>query len=286
MKIYIQPVNKEFQPEGIANPYPQYNNQFGVEQDILVYLKKNNFTIEDKEKADWIYLPIFWTRWHVNHGWSSWGRDILQSYVNSLNLDFKKTFTVCQYDDGPIADLQEAVIFLSSRKTEKGIDIPLLASPIRTTLKWEDKDVLASFSGIYKNHPFRERMAKSLSGEKNIFLYNGNYGTEHFMSLMERSKIALCPRGYGGSSFRFYEAMQLGSVPVLIGDIDIRPFKKYIYWDSCSFYLDNPDKTKDFLKNISNENLEAKNRNLSVVWNEIKYGSWCKYLIKELYDRH
>ena len=282
MKIYIQPVEKDFQPDGIAQPYPQYNSQYGVEQDILIYLKEHNLTTLDMRESNWIYLPIFWTRWHVNHGWSSWGRDILQNYVNSLNLDYDKVFTVCQYDDGPISDLKTATIFLSSRKTDRGIDIPLLASPLQRKKQWKDKTILASFSGIFSTHPFRQKMADSLKDTKNVFLYNGNYGAEHFINLMENSQIALCPRGYGGSSFRFYEAMQLGAIPFLIGDIDTRPFKQFIDWDSCSFYLDNPDKTAEFLKNIDSSKLEAMSNNLVEVWEKIKYGKWCEYAIAQL----
>lgn len=282
MKIYIHPINKEFQPDGIAHPYPQYNSQYGVEQDILDYLQRHNLTTLDKNNADWIYLPIFWTRWHVNHSWSSWGRDILQDYVDSLNLEYDKVFTVCQYDDGPIVDLKAATIFLSSRKTEKGIDIPLLASPLERKKQWKDKTILASFAGIFSTHPFRQIMANSLKDNKNVALYNGNYGTEHFVNLMENSQIALCPRGYGGSSFRFYEAMQFGTIPFLIGDIDTRPFKQYIDWNSCSFYLDDPNKTKEFLENIDTSKLEEMSRNALDTWDKIKYGEWCKYALKEL----
>lgn len=283
MKVYIQPVIKDFQPDGIAQPYPQYNSQYGVEQDMVEYLNSHNLTTPNKEDADWIYLPIFWTRWHVNHTWSSWGRDILQNYVNSLEIgDGKNVFTVCQYDDGPIANIGNATTFLSSRKTAYGIDIPLLASPLQTTKKWADKYIFASFSGLFSTHTMRYRMANSLRDSQDVFLYDGNYGTEHFITLMENSQIALCPRGYGGSSFRFYEAMQLGAIPFLIGDIDTRPFKQFIDWDSCSFYLDNPDKTAEFLKNIDTSKLEAMSNNLVEVWEKIKYGKWCEYAIAQL----
>ena len=99
---------------------------------------------------------------------------------------------------------------------------------------------------------------------------------------MANSKIALCPRGYGGSSFRFYEAMQLGAIPFLIGDIDTRPFKNYIDWDSCSLYLETPNMIKPFLENITDEKLDKLSENLPKVWDKIKYGSWGKYVIKEI----
>lgn len=284
MKVYIQAVSEEFQPDAIAQPYPQYNSQYGVEQDIVVYLEEHKLTTDNIQDADWIYLPIFWTRWHVNHGWSVWGRDILQKYVDSLNLDTNKVFTVCQYDDGPIADLGNATVFLSSRKTDKGIDIPLLASPLERHNRWEDKNIFASFSGSSRTHPFRHRIWQSIMvrGTPNVPLYDGNYGTDHFIKLMEYSQIALCPRGYGGSSFRFYEAMQFGTVPFLIGDIDTRPFKQFIDWKSCSFYLDNPDHTGEFLEAVDQIELKKMSEKLPEAWEKIKYGKWCEYAIKQL----
>ena len=288
MKIYIIPVEKQFQPNGISHSYPQYNSQYGVEQDIIEYIRNNNLETNQPENADWFYLPIFWTRWHVNHGYAKTGVIELQNYINSLNYNFDKVFTICQYDDGVIVNLKGAKVFLSSRKTNEGIDIPLLARELSeivdlsTLPKIQERKIFASFAGVFRNHPIREKMASSLAGIKDVLLYDGNYGTEHFINLMANSKIALCPRGYGGSSFRFYEAMQLGAIPFLIGDIDTRPFKNYIDWDSCSLYLETPNMIKPFLENITDEKLDKLSENLPKVWDKIKYGSWGKYVIKEI----
>ena len=56
-----------------------------------------------------------------------------------------------------------------------------------------------------------------------------------FASLLRRSKFVLCPRGYGTGSFRMFEAMQAGRVPVIISDAYVRPAG--IDWESCSLTI-------------------------------------------------
>ena len=128
MKIYLLPIDERFRPKSQPFKYPRHNNDFGVEQDFLDYLLKNkeNILVDDPIIADWHYLPVFWTRWHLNHDYAKTGLDELQEEVSNVVFDWSKTFTVCQYDDGPVIDLKNTLQFLASRKSDKGIDIPLL----------------------------------------------------------------------------------------------------------------------------------------------------------------
>ena len=52
-----------------------------------------------------------------------------------------------------------------------------------------------------------------------------------FINSSLESKFVLCPRGYGASSFRLYEAMQLGVVPVYISDRFWLPFTHELNWN-------------------------------------------------------
>ena len=79
-------------------------------------------------------------------------------------------------------------------------------------------------------------MAKELKLFKNVLIKEKSVSSRAFAKEILQSEIALCPRGHGGDSFRFYEAMQLGVAPLFIGDIDTRPFKSQIDWNKCSFY--------------------------------------------------
>jgi hypothetical protein len=177
------------------------------------------------------------------------------------------------------------ILFLGSRKTKKHFDVPLICSPHRKTLIKPRKNYLASFVGSLKTHPLRQKMANLLRDKKDIYIYNGVRSSRFFVKKMLGSYIALCPRGIGGSSFRFYEAMQLGVVPFLIGEIDTRPFKKFINWSEVSFY----SKTiSDFLKKIEElrNNLAeplSMGKKAAEFWKEkLNYQKWCHFLIKEL----
>lgn len=284
MKIYLLKVDELLQPNSQPIIYPAYNDDYGVEQDFLKYLEKNrNLVVDDPVLADWHYLPSYWTRWHLNHEYASKGLSELKELVGKSILKASKTFTVCQYDDGAVIELKGVTQMLSSRKGIVGIDIPLLAKPLKVPWIKPKKTVLASFMGRLSTHPIREEMTECLAEIPDVEIVDGNYDVTTYISTMLRSKIALCPRGYGGSSFRFYEAMQLGIVPLLIGDKDTRPFKNLINWDNCSFYVNNVKDVKTLIMNIPDERLVQMGKTAKKIWkNELKYQKWCKNAILEL----
>lgn len=62
--------------------------------------------------------------------------------------------------------------------------------------------------------------------------------TELFIDSTLRSKFGLAPRGYGASSFRFFEVMKLGTVPVYIHDgDDALPYRDILDYDKFSFTI-------------------------------------------------
>jgi len=233
--------------------------------------------------ADWHYLPVFWTRWNVNHNYAKERLKELESILKTGILDPMKTFTVCQYDDGPIVKIRGMRVFLASRKSNTGEDIPLLSSKHKLPIFSPRKEYLASFMGRLSTHPIRQKMAEKLSGINDIYINDGDIGSNKFVNTVLSSYIVLCPRGYGGSSFRFYETMQLGVVPMLIGNIDTRPFKKYINWDDCSIFVKNPSNIPKILKKYSKEQLIMMGESAKSVWIEnLSYLKWCKYVLEEL----
>lgn len=284
MKIYILEVPKKLQPKSQPFVYPAYNKDYGVEQDFYDYLQTNKLLITSKPKdADWHYLPIFWTRWHLNHEYGNIGVKDLQSIVDKIIINPQKTFTVCQYDDGPLVEIGDTVQFLSSRKDRKNRDAPLLASSVSRINRITRKKYLASFSGRLSTSPFRIKMNNNLQNKKNILINDGDIGVNDYIRLLQSSYISLAPRGYGGSSFRFYEAMQLGSVPMLIGDIDTRPFKDYIDWDTVSIYSNNVNRISDLIDSYSLSQLKRMGKLAQKVYSDkLAYQKWCKLLLDEL----
>lgn len=284
MKIYKLPVDKILQPEKQPFLYPKHNSDYGVEQDFEQFMELNSHLLTDNLlEADWHYLPVFWTRWHLQHDYGSTGLEVLENAVKDVIVDEGKTFTICQYDDGPLVHLGNAIQFLASRKTASGYDLPLLCNEHRKKFSLT-KPYLASFAGRISTHPVRKEMRDVMDGQKGVFIYDVDLPSEEYVKLISKSLIALSPRGYGGSSFRFFEAMQLGVVPALIGDLDTRPFKSSIDWSKISFYSESP---QDLLRQIncySSRELREMGRNAKKIFNSsLAYQKWPNLLLAELH---
>lgn len=284
MKIYILPVHQQFQPQSQPFRYPPHSEDYGVEQDFLRYLQRNpEWIAHSPESADWHYLPVFWTRWHLNHDFARMGLLELKQELDRVILDDSKTFTICQYDDGPVVETGKITLFLASRKTQCGIDIPLLCTPHKIPFSKPAKKYLASFVGNSSTHPIRREMIQNLIYRHDIYLYDGHLGTNFFVEKTLEALIALSPRGYGGSSFRFFEAMQLGVVPFLIGDLDTRPFKKYISWDQVSFFTQSVSDLNDLLSSLNPYDLKPMGQRAVLFWKHcLTYQKWCPFVIREL----
>jgi len=280
MRIFILPVPTELQPPALRNVYPQHNKKdYGIEQDFLKYLEQNPRLITTQfDTADWHYLPVYWTRYQHR----LIRQEFFQQQVSKVILNEEKTFTVCQHADGTLADLGRTIQFLASSKGE-GIDIPLVSYSHETPSPKPAKRWLASFIGKLRTHPIRFEMQNSLGRRKDVDIQDGNKGSAFFAKQMLQSYIALCPRGYGCTSFRLYEAMQLGIVPLFISDIDNRPFKTFLDWDQASFYTGSIEGAENILNSYSIKRLLQMGKSAKTMWyQDLMFGKWCRYVFKEL----
>jgi hypothetical protein len=125
-------------------------------------------------------------------------------------------------------------------------------------------------------------MAVALAHRDDVLIRDGDLGEQVFVNVICASHIALCPRGYGGS-FRFYEAMQLGVVPLLLHDLDTRPFKRRIDWDRCSLYAPTVDALVALLDQHDTTALAAMSERAATVYSEhLDYQRWCPHALEEL----
>lgn len=286
MKIYKLPVSDILRPP-TGFRAPAHNLDYGVEQDFEQWFDAHpEYLTDNPNEANFHYLPIYWNRYYCNH----WGdkTDVLQAEILRLVSRNTPTFTISEYDVvsmQPFLDLCNMTIFTASRHSDNGcIDIPLLCSahaelPYKPERKW-----LASFMGKFETHGLREQMRQVLDGRSDVYL-SKSVDTQAYIELMAESYIALAPRGYGGQSFRFYEAMQFGCVPMLIGDIDTRPFKKWIDWDRYSLYSDCDNINETLPSATFAASFPTVGKRAMELWqNELHYGRWCKYVLRELED--
>jgi len=106
------------------------------------------------------------------------------------------------------------------------------------------KDIWASFVGAEYTHFTRVQIFKLFANDRRFVLLNRGktwhfYLPEHelaqnaqeYQEILARSRFALCPRGTGASTIRFWESLQAGSIPVLIAN-DMR-LPTFFDWDTC-----------------------------------------------------
>lgn len=197
-------VPKEFQSK-IKVEYPKHN--FEIFEQWLI----ENFDHPD-------YLPINWCAYQVNnnYGKNTKAMVALQRFINSLPAN-RHYFTVTQYDDGPLAELGrlEMTVF-GSGGGRVDFPLPLICKPHG---RYDNnRDIFSSFIGSI-THPIRKEMCESTKS----YIKTDNQSIDKFCEVLSRSVFALCPRGYGLSSFRICEALEQGSIPVYISDQFIIP---------------------------------------------------------------
>ncbi|MFC5455674.1 exostosin domain-containing protein [Prosthecobacter fluviatilis] len=88
---------------------------------------------------------------------------------------------------------------------------------------------LFSFVGDPNSHPIRSRilalerpdaLLKAVTGTSATFMNESERAPfqQGYLQTILESQFVLCPRGHGPTSMRLFEVMQLGRVPVIIGD--------------------------------------------------------------------
>jgi hypothetical protein len=127
---------------------------------------------------------------------------------------------------------------------------------IRFVPSFADCDYLFCFVGSTRTHPVRSRLMSlrhprayledtnaTVSPEQKkqpFFMVNySNDDRRHYGDIITRSKFVLCPRGYACSSWRLFETMKAGRVPVIISDQWVPPVGPA--WESFSIRVRQKD---------------------------------------------
>lgn len=197
---------------------PDMNIEYPTGNKVPYEIYFEKYFIENKPITIRYYLPIHWTAYYVNN---KYGKDVvainkLQAYIDNLDKG-RKYFTVCQYDDGILNDVSGLDLLVYASGCNKGgyYPIPLLSQPYNA-IPYElcKKDIEYSFVGS-DTHLIRKKLEKELKS-KNVRI--GNITRDKYIDELKRSTFAICPRGYGVTSFRLYESMAFGCIPVYVSD--------------------------------------------------------------------
>ncbi|EEA07952.1 exostosin family protein [Cryptosporidium muris RN66] len=243
-----------------------------------------------------IYIPIFWTSLNRNKVSIKQRRDWLnnaQYVLNSLDPNLVY-FTILQDAEGfkrsklKLINKSNIIVF-NSGGAETGlvqIPIPLIKGEISIDEKYRYKDIFASSTIIKKHFPVRKKLfevikfvnATNLSSDLNITssaILDGkfvHYEGPRFREIIQRSLFHLCPRGFGRTSFRLYETIQLGTIPIYIwDDIEWIPYGSIFHEIGISLHVSQIEEIPNIVSNMSQSDINKKLENI------IKLRPWFTY---------
>ena len=245
--------------------YPPFKNGFYMEEYFLDYVKNN--LIDTKRK----YIPALWTNFQIEGWFNSKQNEMQQSLDEWVSQNPSKNgyFTVIQYDDGSRLKLPDNTITFGACSGD--IPLPLIYEDKNNTLNnipkkmFQEKIIFCSFVGNITSNAVepnvRECIFRSLSNLSQFRLINSGGWTpvvnkslqDTFIETTINSKFALAPRGYGRSSFRFFECFQLGTIPVYIwNDEEWLPFKNVIQYEKLcvSIHVSQISNLQEILESI------------------------------------
>jgi len=250
-------ITKQLRPKSKIPPYPNYHNGLYFEE---YFFEKFIYNHKELILNDYNYLPIFWTNCYTNKVFKNEFYDI-QNVLDKLD-NSKKYFTISQHDDCVYEKLPQETLIFSMGGNKKGkniIPIPLICSPINYPKK--NKELKISFVGSL-THPIRNLLYENLKNDKDFIfsvkgweLITNDKNIFNFMDTMSKSVFSLCPRGYGKSSFRLYESMQLDSIPIYVYDEKWLPWENEINWSDLSILI-SENEIKEIKNKISSVNVE------------------------------
>lgn len=241
------------------------------------------FFSNEKAPIDRFYLPISWTNCHLKC--SKDILDKLRTYMSSLDAS-RRYFTVLQIDWGlhhPALNISldndlDLIIFSAGGITRgskiRTVPIPLLKETLSPSLK-EEKIFKVSFVGSM-THPIRSELLEMYG-----HMYNFTK-TDNWKEIMQQSTFSLCPRGFGATSFRLYEAIQLGSIPIYIWEEDLMlPFSDILDWHSFSMIV-HRSKISTLSERVEKSDTLALSAALKKVAQQFTYEYTSQYILETL----
>lgn len=211
--------------------YPPYHTGYYLEDYFYNrFLKEMPEVVRD-------FIALSWTTLYVENK-----QQEIQPFLDSLDQT-KKYFTVLQHDDAPLHKLPKDTKLFSAGGNYQGDNvcpIPLVCSPLNVKFEEKERQILVGFVGS-NTHPIRVNMAKHFLNKNDCYIYLKNWSPSVqesdfnlFINVAINSKYFLCPRGYGLNSFRLYECLQLGCVPVIVTNKFYLPWSDELDWsDFC-----------------------------------------------------
>lgn len=173
---------------------------------------------------------------------------ILCQYANGLRFPYPKHLNF-EIHGGHLADHPIPLIYEDGGFLESQSKIP-----------FHERKWLCSFVGADQERGHRKDICDYMNSYDDVCIlihkWTGNIKKpmqDNFIHITSNSKFCLAPRGWGKSSFRFFEAWKLGSIPVYIWTEGIwLPYQDIIDYTKFSIiiHFNDVDKIHDILSKI------------------------------------
>jgi len=272
--------------------YPPFKEGLYLEEYFLDKILKEKPEIKRK------YIPAYWTNFQIENWFSSKKQEMqkeLNNWVENNNNE-NGYFTVVQYDDACLLNLPNNTLVYGACSGDE--PIPLIYQDIKNKLEscvkknYNDKKIFCSFVGSittnnilpnvrqemvnYCKNKIKKTRKVIISNKYKLFLTNNwsdnvdKNKQDNFINNIIDSKFSFAPRGYGRSSFRFFEILKLGTIPIYLwNDINWLPFQDVIDYNKFCIVLNVKDLNS--LDNILNEINEEKYNLMLEEYEKIKY---------------
>ena len=225
----------------------------------------------------------------------------------------KTYFTVVQHDDGIVFSSKSTNLITFGMGGIGNIPIPLTYDENLSfdTYKNSEKTVFCSFVGSL-THPCRKQMVEAFSSraevadriswsnraevadrstmtnKPDIFIVVDDWTNQIqeekqtlYLQVMGKSRFTLAPRGYGKTSFRLYEALRMGSIPVYIYDDPWLPYQDILDWSKMAVlvHVDELDGLYERLLNIGDDEVAAYLAYYNNHSHLFSYDGICEYIL-------
>lgn len=251
-----------------------------------------------------VYLPIYWTNLqnHPNFANSKEKYDLLLQRALQTLPPTTRYVTMVQHDDGPRLTLPKDTIIMGA--CTGTIPLPLIYEDTTYYLEQQLQQLqhsttprpwLASFVGT-DTHFVRTELLKHLTQQDITCHVKSSWSpsvpeedAKRFVDITLASRFCLAPRGYGRSSFRFFEAMQLNTIPVYVWD-DVKwlPYQDQLDYDtfSVSVHVSELPMLHKRLASLSSADYERMVHHLNTVKEWFTLKGMCEYIVTYLQQTH
>lgn len=130
-------------------------------------------------------------------------------------------------------------------------------------------------------------IAQELDGSTRAALQK-NFKTKNDFELVSRNSIfTLAPAGYGKWTYRFFQAITWGSIPVIISDSYIKPFNDRINYDDFCITIKESDfdRVDEILRSIDKDNIKKMQRSLELAQEYFTKRGFFELLTNALIDQ-